>query len=199
MNIKTESIIDTIEVILNKSIKEVTKDDLNNITYLNISRIGFDDILNVDSSDLLIFKNLSELSIEGCIIDNKFIKDVMSLKKIKKISFIKCDFIDDSNELLKSLEIEELVINNVNGLNNITISDLNKLTFINTTLNCTIKNVKTLDISRSINTNINIEDSNINELIIKEKQLNSKYINLKSKITIIDDYNEVIKVINNDD
>ena len=85
MNIKTESIIELLESILNKKINNITVEDLEKIDYLKISRTSIDDILTVDSSDLQYFHNLKELSIDSCMIDNKFIDtgDIMSIKRYK--------------------------------------------------------------------------------------------------------------------
>ena len=113
MMIKTESIIKLLEIILNKKIDEINEEDLEKVTYLRIDKIDIDDILIVDSSDLQYFNNLTELSIENCIIDYKFIEDLKKLKNIKKISFINCEFINNFQDYFDQLVLLELVLNNV--------------------------------------------------------------------------------------
>ena len=196
MNIKTESIIELLESILNKKINNITVEDLEKIDYLKISRTSIDDILTVDSSDLQYFHNLKELSIDSCMIDNKFIDNLIKLKNIKKISFNHCDFISDAKEYFEKILVEELVLNDVIGLDNISLSNINKLTFINCSFDALV-NTNILDISRSIDINIDFNSSNIKELIInKEEYINNNLP--KCKIIIKDSYDEIIKVIEND-
>jgi len=197
MIIKTESIIETLEIVLNKEISKININDLDNITYLRISKTSIDDILIVDSSDLQHFHNLKELSIENCMIDFKFIENLKKIKNIAKISFIHCDFIDDTKDYFEKLSINELVLNDVIGLDNTFFSNIKHLTIINCSFNCITENIDTLDISRSPDINIDFKNSYIKVLVINEKQyINNSYP--KCKIIIKNKYDEVIKEISND-
>ena len=160
MNIKTTSIIDIIEMSLNKTFDNITIDDLDRIKYLMINRIDYDDVLDVDSNDLKLFKNLEELSINNCMIDEEFINNIKSLEKLNKISFINCDFVDDASDYFNNLIINELVLDSNLGINNITFSNIHKLVLINCTFNCIINNIDILDITRSKDINIDLEKSN---------------------------------------
>ena len=197
MNIKTDSIIDIIEITLNKKIDEITINDLDHVEYLRICKNTIDDILTVDSNDLKLFKNLLELSIEGCMIDTLFIDNISRLTSLKKISFINCDFVDDVKDFFENLIIDTLVLNTVEGLNNITFSNINKLVLINCDFNITINNIDVLDISRSLDIKIDLVNSYFKEIVISNYHTVDDYLNRKCKISIKNDYDEVIKVIDN--
>ena len=196
MNIKTNSIIDLLEITLNKKIEDIKLEDLKEITYLRVNKINNDDILNVDSKDLLLFSNLKELSIDNCMIDDNFLNDLEKVATLEKISFICCDFVDECKDYFNNLSLDELVLNDVIGLDDIEVSNIKKITIINCFFNINIKRVNTLDISRSINTKIDFNNIDLDELIVsKLEQIDS---NLKCKIIVKDNYDEVVKVINND-
>ena len=197
MMIKTESIIEMLENTLNKEISKVTLNDLDNITYLRISRTSIDDILIVDSSDLRYFHNLKELSIENCMINFQLIEELRKIKNLIKISFIHCEVIDDVEDYFEQLSIYELVLNDVIGLNNTKFSNIKKLTFVGCSFNCIIDNIETLDISRSPDIKIDFNNICMNELVINEIQyINNLYP--KCKIIVKNGYDEVVKEISND-
>lgn len=197
MNIKTTSIIDVIEMSLNKTIDNITIDDLDKIKYLMINRVDYDDVLDVDSNDLKLFKNLEELSINNCMIDEEFINNIKELVKLNKISFINCDFVDDATNYFNDLLINELVLDSNIGINNITFSNIHKLVLINCSFNCVINNVDILDITRSKDINIDLEKSNYHDLIISREHNIDNYLFIKSRIIIKDEFDEEIKVIDN--
>lgn len=198
MNIKTESIIDILEVTLNKKIDYVTIDDLGKVTYLRICKTSVDDILTVDSNDLKLFNNLLELSVEGCMINEEFIENIKRLTKLNKISFINCDFVDDVSDYFENLTIDTLVLNGIMGLNKITFSNINKLIIVASSFNTTIKDIGVVDISRSLDINIDLSNSEFKEIIISKHHDLDKYLINKCKISIKNDYDEVVKVIDND-
>lgn len=195
MNIKTESIKELLEISLDKELNDINYDDLNTITYLRINRIDGDNILDVDSSDLELFHNLEEISIENCIIDNKFLTDLEKTKVLNKICFIHCDFVDNVNDYFSNLVTKELVLNDVIGLDGVLLSNIQKITFINCSFGCEINNVNTIDVSLS--NEMDFSGFIVKDLIINEKQyLKNNYP--KCRIIIKDNYDEVIKVIEND-
>ena len=131
---------------------------------------------------------------------NKNINDIQldELSNLKKISFIDCDFIDNSQEYFDNLCVEELVLNNVIGLDGILFSNINMLTIINIILNCSVENIKNIDISKNSLLNIDLIKLDINNLIINKKQLTEEYLKLPYNIIIKNEYDEIIQVINHD-
>ena len=197
MNIKTESIKELLEISLNKNISDINIKDLDKITYLKISRLSINGILSVDSTDLNYFHNLRELSIENCMIDNIFIDNLKKVSNIEKISFIHCDFINNT-DYFNNLSIHELVLNDINGIDDIILSNIEKLIIINCSFKFKINNVGILDISRTLSTVVDFDNSTPNELIINSSQYDSDNLSLKCKIVVKNNYDEIIKVINND-
>ena len=198
MTFETNSIIDIVESSLNKKIEDVKEEDLDNIKYLRVSKIGFDDILNVNIRELNHFKKLEDLSIDCCIIDNSFLDILKSLSTIKKLNFINCDFVDDSTEYFENLSLNELVLNDTIGVSEISFSNINKLAMVNIPVNCSVQNVNTLDISRSSAINIDLDKLDIKTLIINVKQFNDEYLNLPYTVIIKNDFDEIFKVIKHD-
>ncbi len=197
MKIQTDSIKELLEIMLNKKMDSIDKNDLEKITYLRLCKTDIMGIWNVDSSDLQYFPNIEELMIEKCMVDIKMMEDINRLPKLKKITFLSCDIVDDLKDYFEKMSIDELVLNDVIGLNNIVFSNIKKLTFVNMIMNCRVENVLTLDISHSIKTNIDYDNSYVKELIISEEEYIHKMYNNKWKIIVKDNYEEVIQVINN--
>lgn len=198
MKLKTNSIVDIVESTINKNINDIQLDELNIIKNLRVCKIDYNDILDIDLNELRHFKNLEELSIEGCMINHDDLTILKELSNLKKISFIDCDFIDNSQEYFDNLCVEELVLNNVIGLDGILFSNINMLTIINIILNCSVENIKNIDISKNSLLNIDLIKLDINNLIINKKQLTEEYLKLPYNIIIKNEYDEIIQVINHD-
>ena len=198
MDIKTNSIIDMIELNLNKSIDQITQKELDNVKYLRVYRNTSIEESVVDINDLKYFENIEEISIENCMVDEGYITNLKSLKNLKKIEFIHCDFIDDIREYFNSLNLEELIINDVIGIEDYIFSNIKKLVIINSDFNFYVSFVNTLDISRCSNIKTNLYELDVNELIINANQLTDEFIYLPCKIIIKNEYDEVIKVIDHD-
>lgn len=198
MKFKTNSIVDIVESTINKNINDIQLDELNIIKNLRVCKIDYNDILDIDLNELRHFKNLEELSIEGCMINHDDLTILKELSNLKKISFIDCDFIDNSQEYFDNLCVEELVLNNVIGLDGILFSNINMLTIINIILNCSVENIKNIDISKNSLLNIDLIKLDINNLIINKKQLTEEYLKLPYNIIIKNEYDEIIQVINHD-
>lgn len=198
MELRTKSIVDIVESIINKNINDIQLEELDVIKNLRVCKIDYNDILDVELSELRLFKNLDELSIEGCMISHNDLNVLKDIYNLKKISFIDCDFIDNSQEYFDNLCVEELVLNNVIGLDDILFSNINILTIINTTLKCNVRKIKNIDISRNSILKTSLIDLDIDNLIINTKQLNENYLNLPYSVTVKNEYDEIVKVINND-
>ncbi|MEE3342890.1 MAG: hypothetical protein VZS44_02245 [Bacilli bacterium] len=198
MNIKTESIIDIVESVLNKKIDNIDQKELDIIKSLRISKTDYDGILKVDSNDLNFFNNLEELSIEGCMIDETFINNLINTNTIKKLQFIECDFVDNIEEYFNNLKVKELLFFNCLGLNNLTLSNIESLSIAELPNNIKINNIKNLDLRHCTSIDYDlIINFNIKNLIISKEQINEQIKEIPYTVTIKDEYDEVIKVINN--
>lgn len=198
MELRTKSIVDIVESIINKNINDIQLEELDVIKNLRVCKIDYNDILDVELSELRLFKKLDELSIEGCMISHNDLNVLKDIYNLKKISFIDCDFIDNSQEYFDNLCVEELVLNNVIGLDDILFSNINILTIINTKLKCNVRRIKNIDISRNSILKTSLIDLDIDNLIINKKQLNENYLNLPYSVTVKNEYDEIVKVINYD-
>ena len=198
MELRTKSIIDIVESIINKNINDIQLEELDVIKNLRVCKVDYNDILDIDLNELRLFKNLEELSIEGCMISYDDLVILKEISNLKKISFIDCDFIDNPQEYFDNLVIEELVLNNVIGLDDILFSNINLLTIINITLDCSVKNIKSIDISRNSTLKTGLNNLDIDNLIISEKQLSGEDLKLPYSVTIKNEYDEIVKVINHD-
>lgn len=198
MIINTESIIDIVESSLNKKITDIDSRDLDNIKYLRVCKTRLGDILNVDFSELKYFINLEELSIEGCMIDYSVLDIIKELLNLQKISFIDCDFVDDPREYFENLYIEELVLNNVIGIEGNLFSNITKLTIVNIPINFNVQNINTFDISHANFSKTNLIELGIENLIINVKQLTEEYLNLPYIVIVKNNFDEIVKVIKHD-
>ena len=132
------------------------------------------------------------------MVDNEFINNIKSLNKLNKISFINCDFVDDATEYFNNLVVDELILDNNIGINNVTFSNIHNLVLINSSFNCVVNNVDILDITRSVDNNIDLKNSYYKELIISNNHNLDDYLYNKSKIVIKNEYDQEVKVIDND-
>ena len=198
MELKTKSIVDVVEIACNKSIKDIQEKELDNIRYLRVCKTDYNNILNVDFEELRLFKNLEELSIEGCMIGYDVLTILKDITGLKRLNFANCDFIDNPQVYFDNLFLDELVLNEVIGLDDIVFSNINKIIIINSKLSCSVNNVKIIDISRNTTLNTNLANLEISNLIISEKQLNEEYLNLPYTVTVKNGYDEIVRVINHD-
>ncbi len=111
---RTESIRTIVESLLGKK-DNYTAEELNSIDTLVVSRADYDNrLLSVDFNDLLNFKNLVSLKIDGCSIDNETMTIISKLPMLNELSLFNCVIGDDIYEIFRSLNIRILRIENTN-------------------------------------------------------------------------------------
>ena len=201
MNISTKSIRDQIEIQLNKSIENVNEDELLNIKTISINQLGYDDEINlINYDEINYFKNLEDLTIFNCMINEKLLNNILQLQNLKKLFIYDSDFIDDIKDDFSKMKLEELTIGNCLGISNLTLENLKSLNIINININSFINNIETLDISRTNNNLKDLNCTNIKNIIISKNNYNTPedLENINSNISIIDEKNKIIKEIKND-
>lgn len=198
---KTKSIIDILEVELCKSVSSITVSDLDKIKKLTINKVNYSgEILPVDSRDLLNFKNLESLDINGCMVDQEFLNNILKLKNLITLNFYNVDFIDGTEDFFDILKVKSLTIDNSLGIQNITFSNYEYLKIKNCNLFNEFININKLDISFCDLSLDNFMIKSVNLLVIDENlkssisQLHYEY----KKLQIINKYDEVIVELNND-
>lgn len=200
MDITTKSIKDNLEVQLNKSIKNISKEELLKIKNITINRIGFGgQIQEIDYNDVLFFNNLEELNIFNCMIDKLLMVNILKLKKLKILKIYNSDFVDFIDDTFSNLNLEELTISNCLGMKGVMLKNLKYLDLKNINIDFVIKDVNTLNISNT-DANINaLNLINVKKIIISEKSYNRvrNLNNLDSDIVVINDRMEVMKEIKN--
>ncbi len=118
---RTESINQLLESLFDK--KDVFSDEeLDSVSSINISRMSFvGTLFDVDFSDLDYFRNLSDISIDGCMIDKKAMESIIKHEKLNSISFCNCDVLGDTYPYFQKLQTQ-----NISFIN--TRVDLSKIT-----------------------------------------------------------------------
>lgn len=197
---KTQSIINNLEFQLNKQLNNITDEDLKLIQSININRLDFNgNILDVDSNDLLNFKNVEEINISNCMIDELFLENLTKLNKLKSLNFYNADFVDGVEDFFEIKSFYKLTFDNCIGMDSISFNNINELYIKNCEVNNDFHNINKLDIRFStLDINKFLLES-INELVIDEKIKNEimlfKY-EIKT-IKIINNFDEIIEEINN--
>ena len=167
---KTDSIIDILESLFGKR-DNFTEEELNSIDSLNISRTDYGNkLLSVDFSDLLNFKNVVSLTINGCSIDNKAITYISNLDKINYLSLFDCIISDDIYPLFVKLDIKNLRIENTNFDLEYLDEYYERLTLSNVIFKVIRSFCKTLDVSNCYIDDISLLlESNFEEAVISKK------------------------------
>ena len=122
MNIKNETLKDYLQTILNKSITNITPNDLLNIERITLTgTINNDSNLKLDLSDIALFPNLKELNISNAYLS---INDLESLNNYPQINhiYISGCMLEKGNFTLniKSLELIDSYIEDYQFLTNLT-------------------------------------------------------------------------------
>lgn len=109
---KTESIIRTLEGMF-ININLCTVEDFKRVDTLVISRTDFDgSVLAVDYKDLLQFKNLFNLTLDGCMIDNELIEILASIPSLRRLTIVNCDVLENIDKQFSRLNLYDLSIIN---------------------------------------------------------------------------------------
>ncbi len=110
----TESIIRLLDSIYSKK-DSFSNEELDSIDVLTINRLDYDgNFLTVDFNDLDYFKNLKEIVVENCILDDVSIRKISEHKGLKRLTICNCDVIEDIYATFNEISTSELFIINSN-------------------------------------------------------------------------------------
>lgn len=197
---------DSIQMILNSKYgpQEVySEEQLQGILNLTINRFDIvGDLLKIYPEELLQFPNLKKLSINQCIVGEKFISILSELKNLEEIAFYNCDFTHNAEELFQLPNIKKVLLDGteapISFFNNCVLSSL---ALSNITINDTATFViDELDIRKSKISDWSFLDNQINKLVVNFSQYtsNEELQSYKSYLVIMDNDNPelVIKEVN---
>ena len=188
MLINTKQIIDEVELLTNKYMDELTEEDLNSITELNINEfniVGEKEDFFIE--DLALFKNLRKITFNKKII-NKEIMDYILNSNIEELNLYNCEIIYEFNsnfDNINTLRIEYVDNFKEEYLNY--FPNVSVLAFKGYILKNTLsERIKRLDIANSTIDNIDIiKNSSVTDLYISLNEYrNHKDFYLSTKINI---------------
>lgn len=165
MKIRTKSIIDQIELELNKDIEEVTEEDCNTIKDLiinGVNIIGEHQSIYID--DIKYFNNLESISINNMEIDELILETLKGIQTLKSIMFNECEIFDFPTVFFNVTNVEfDFCINYFADILN-SFPNVVKLTLKGVNIDYIPKTVKYLNIQKSKIMNYEI----LNNLDLKE-------------------------------
>lgn len=188
--IQTDSIIRMLEIFFNKDVESINESEVNQINTISIEKISYDgSFLNVNYDDLLLFKNLEELNIYNCMIDQRCIEILAQLEKLNKLCVYSCDFVDGTFDIF-SKKYQKLYLVDCLGVMHSKIEDVDEVLLKNTE----IMEAKNIQILKTDNLK-NVKLKNINNLVIQDYMFDKSLVNNEEikTISVIDDRNEIIK------
>ena len=158
MNINSKDIKKYIYLKLGKKeTEEITEEDLNKITFLNLKCKNFKDEINeYDFNDLKYFKNLTELTLNGFEITDDIILNINSIENLEILVINHSSFVTNK-EVLNNIKTLVLTYTKIN--------DMKNLKMYESLENIKIISCENVDINRLIHFNklkeISIHNSNI--------------------------------------
>lgn len=162
MYVKTNSLVSQIEADVNKSIQTINTEDLLKVKQIFHNSLQLDgSVCPIFTADLLLFNNLEILGLANAVLYEEDIKNISSLKLLKKISFYNCEVFSDCKILEKIQLIENLDITNSKFINYGFIHNFINLKAIqvdNKTYTENINLFLNLKESRGVETKIQTED-----------------------------------------
>lgn len=97
---------------------EITEEDLNKITFLNLNYTNFKGEINeYDFNDLKYFKNLKELTLNGFEISDEMIENINSISSLEILVINHCSF-STNKELINNIKTLVLTYTKINDLKN---------------------------------------------------------------------------------
>lgn len=143
--------------LMKKETEEITEDDLNKITFLNLNYKNFKDEINeYDFNDLKQFKNLKELTLNGFEIKDEIIENINLIPNLE-ILVINHSSVNTSKEITNNLKTLVITYTNSNDLKNFKMHE-------------TLENLQMISCE-----NVNIDDL-ISFKCLKEISINSSNI-----------------------
>ncbi len=110
----TDSILDALELLYSKR-ENFSSEELDKVEFLTIKKLDYDgEILSVDFNDLLNFKNLKNLAIDGCMLDLNLMLVLQKLTSLESLSLYNCEVIEDIYHLFENINIKNLLLDNTN-------------------------------------------------------------------------------------
>ncbi len=193
---KTDSIIKILEGFYGKK-TEYTDTELNRIETLTINRINPDKTLaNVDFSDLLKFKNLRRLTIDGCVIDINVMAYISTVTNLYSLSLFNCDIVDDIYSFLGNSRIKALKICNTNFDLSLLTGYYERLTLVDVPLKKFKPHVEVLNLYNCDITNFEeLLDYNFEELVISIEQYDKyekEFNECGRRITVMEDNGQFV-------
>ena len=195
MNIKTGQIIEQIELVIKKSIEELTEEDINSVEELTINEfniVGEKEDFFID--DLLLFRNLKSITFNNKIIDTNIMQYVLN-SGIEELDLYNCELIYEFEfnfENINKLGIE--YVDNFKEEDLVYFPNVTDLVFRGYDINKELsKNINKLDILNSTIEDIGIiENSSIIDLYISNEEYERHkefYSNAIIKVNVYDDNN----------
>ena len=169
----TESIIRLLDSIYSKK-DSFSSEELDSIDVLTINRLDYDgNFLTVDFNDLDNFKNLKEIIVENCILDDASVKKISEHGGLKRLTICNCEVIEDIYASFNEIATSELFIIN-SDINLALVSGYYELVYLESMDFSSIDMLgKRLDVSRC-----EIEDIDIvltqgfDEIVVSDNQFN---------------------------
>lgn len=224
--VKNEYITDYLQILFNRNIDDISKDEYLNVKNMVFSKMASDNAF-YDINELLIFPNIERLLIKNSRITKQDIIILSSLHNLQEITFERCYLDEDCNlsliiGLIK-LEFSRCCLSNyvnflsLNNLNDLTIffpfdENAIDLSYLSESQNiyqltlegCIIKNIanltklQKLEVLNLLSTKIEDNIELLNEIPkLRELYISSKYLKA-GKYNGIDVYNSVLNLIIDD-
>ena len=174
-----------------------SNEELESIESITINRFDVDGaLLFFDFNELLYLNGLKELVIENYNIDEDIVNIISNLN-IKSLSLYNCEFVDDPSIVFGN-ELNSLVIDGTYiDLSLISNNFFEYLYIANMSIDeSAVLNSNNLDISRALVSNLYfIRNSNINKIIVSEKQYENNKIILTNipLVVIMEDNGQFVK------
>lgn len=193
---RTESINRILEGFYGKK-SDYTAEELDRIETLTINRINPDKTLaDVDFSDLLNFKNLKRLTIDGCVIDISVMAYISTITDLFSLTLFNCDVVDDIYSFLGLSKIRSLKICNTNFDLSLLSGYYERLTLVDVPLKQFKPHVEVLNIYNcDIPNYTELLDYNFEELVISIEQYDKHEKEFEScgkRITVMEDNGQFI-------
>ena len=168
---KTDSILRILESLYGKK-TNFSPEELNRIETLTINRINPDKSLaNVDFSDLLNFKQLRKLILDGITIDVSVMAYISTIPNLHSLYLYNCDIVEDIYNFLGNSRIKDLKVSNTNFDLNLLTGYYEYLTLSGVKLKSFKPHVEVLNVSNcKVEDYEDLIDYNFEEIVLSIEQ-----------------------------